>query len=52
VGREEDAALARDERLPRNAPMSGMPAAFGICNQLVGAGVSDSVLAAVGEGTR
>jgi hypothetical protein len=52
VGREEDAALARDEMLPRNAPMSGTPDVFGMCSQFVGAGACDSVLVAVGEGTR
>lgn len=52
MGREEDAALAREETLPRNAPMSGMPEAFGMCSQLVGDGACDSVLVAVGDGPR
>jgi hypothetical protein len=52
VGREEDLALAREEMLPRNAPMSGMFDAFGMCNQLVDAGACDSALVAVGEGPR
>lgn len=52
MGREEDAALVREEILPRNAPMSGMFDGFGMCNQLVGAGACDSVLVAVGEGPR
>ena len=52
MGREEDAALVTDEMLPRNAPMSGMFDALGMCNQLVGAGAWDSVLVAVGEGPR
>ena len=54
MGREEDAALVREEMLPRNAPMSGMFDVFGMCNQLVGVGAGgcDSVLVAVGEGPR
>ena len=52
MGREEDAALVREEMLPRNAPMRGMFDVFGMCNQLVGAGACDSVLVAVGEGPR
>jgi hypothetical protein len=54
VGREEDPALARDEMLPRNAPMSGMFDTFGMCNQLVdvAAGACESALVAVGEGPR
>jgi hypothetical protein len=52
VGREEDPALVREEKLPRNAPMSGMFDALGMCNQLVDAGACESALVAVGEGTR
>lgn len=50
MGREEEPELVTDDRLPRKAPMRGMPDAFGMCSQLVGAGACDSVL--VGEGPR
>lgn len=52
MGREEEPPLVTDEMLPRNAPMRGTDD-FGMCSQLVGAGgACDSVLVAVGDGTR
>jgi hypothetical protein len=52
VGREEEPELVTDVRLPRKAPIRGMPDTFGMCSQLVGDGACDSVLVAVGEGLR
>ena len=50
MGREEEAELVTDEKLPRKAPIRGIPDVFGMCSQLVGDAAGDSAVVAVGEG--